>query len=423
MLAAITLTGGDSTDLHDHDRVSGGETARVRERCSETLARNWTSGERDGVEFAYTCPSPQRYRWQWYWDSCYCAIVWRRFDRDRARNELCTLLRAAREDGFIGHTIFWDGPVRGVRRLYYNVVDDDDLTTATIQPPMLAWAWRAAVGDPAREPRIVAHHEWVRRARDLEGDGLLWLLQPDESGLDASPQFDPIWGYRAQGLPGFLELVHRNRRLGFEIAAVRDDGGPVVCEVLTNVLHGLSELALGRPSLTAALVARLYEERAGLFLPVATPAPAERIPVTWSALAPLALPDLPEAIGRRLVEEHLLSPRFWTAVAPPSVATDEESFSLNEHTLGLRRYWRGPTWVNSAWLIWLGLVRLGYGEQAQTLAGAIQRAVLQSGLREFYNPHDGRGMGAREFAWSALALELAEPDEAARESHLASRRA
>jgi len=116
MLAAITLTGGDSTDLHDHDRVSGGETARVRERCSETLARNWTSGERDGVEFAYTCPSPQRYRWQWYWDSCYCAIVWRRFDRDRARNELCTLLRAAREDGFIGHTIFWDGPVRAAHR-------------------------------------------------------------------------------------------------------------------------------------------------------------------------------------------------------------------------------------------------------------------------------------------------------------------
>ena len=40
--------------------------------------------------------------------------------------------------------------------------------------------------------------------------------------------------------------------------------------------------------------------------------------------------------------------RFWTAVAPPSVATDEPSYSLEEHTLGLRRYWRGPTWINSA---------------------------------------------------------------------------
>jgi hypothetical protein len=391
---------------------------RVRELARGTLASNWTEGEREGMPFAFTRPSPERYPWQWYWDSCFHAIVWRRFDPERSRRELCTLLAAAREDGFIGHTIFWQSPVRGVRRLYYNVLDDDDFTTATIQPPMLAWAWRAAVGDPAAEPAIVAHHAFVRGERDLEGDGLLWLLAPDESGLDASPQFDPIWRQRAQGLPGFLELVHRNRRLRFRISAVRDAGGPLVCEVVTNVLHALSELALGRPSLTPALVERLYDERSGVFLPQAWPPCEERIPLTWSALAPLALPDLPEAIGRRLVEEHLLSERFWTPVAPPSVATDEPSFSLREHALGVRRYWRGPTWVNSGWLLWLGLVRLGYEEHARRLADGIGRAVQRGGLREFYDPWDGHGMGAVDFGWSALALEMLEPDPAASRSYL-----
>jgi hypothetical protein len=385
----------------------------------ETLACNWTTGEREGVQFAYTRPSPERYRWQWYWDSCFSAIVWRRFDHDRSRRELTTLLAAAREDGFIGHTIFWESPLGGVRRLYYNVLDDDAFMTATIQPPMLAWAWRAAVGDPASEPAIVAHHDFVRRERDLEGDGLLWLLQPDESGLDASPQFDPIWRHRAQGLPGFVELVHRNRRLGFRISAVRDAGGPVVCEVLTNVLHCLSELALGRPSLTPALIERPYDEEKGLFLPHAWPVCLERIPLTWAALSPLALPDLPEQIGRRLVEKHLLSERFWTPVAPPSVATDEPSFSLREHALGVRRYWRGPTWVNSAWLLWLGLVRLGYDEHARRLARGVGGAVARGGLREFYGPFDGRGAGATDFAWSSLAVELLELDPGARESHLA----
>ncbi len=49
--------------------------------------------------------------------------------------------------------------------------------------------------------------------------------------------------------------------------------------------------------------------------------------LTWAALAPLALPDLPEEIGRRLVEEHLLSAReFLTPVAPPSVAASEPSY-------------------------------------------------------------------------------------------------
>ena len=379
----------------------------LRDRCRQVLEGNWNAGERDdGVSFAYTCPSPERYRWQWYWDSCFAAIAWRHLDPSRSRAELETLLAAARPDGFIGHTIFWEAPLRGPRALFYNVIHRDDAMTATIQPPALAFAWSVAVGDPAREPRIVAHHEAISAQRDLEGDGLLWILQPDESGLDASPQFDPIWRHRAQGLPGFLELVWRNRERGFRIDAVRADRDPVVCEVLTNVIHGLSRLALGLPSITPALIARLYDEASGLFLPAVTPAIDERIPITWAALSPLALPDLPAQIGHRLVEYLLDERRFWTALAPPAVALDEPSFSMREHFDGLRRYWRGPTWVNSAWLLWRGLVRLGYEEQAAAIARAITETLAREGLREFYDPHDGRGMGAKDFAWSALALEL-----------------
>jgi hypothetical protein len=241
---------------------------------------------------------------------------------------------------------------------------------------------------------------------------LLWLLQPDESGLDASPQFDPIWGRRAQGLPGFLELVRRNREREFRIEAVRADGDPVVCEVLTNVIHGLSRLALGLPSITPALIARCYDERSGLFLPAAVPEPSERVPVTVAALSPLALPDLPDEIGHRLAEYLFDERRFWAAVPPPSVALDESSFSLEEHFNGLRRYWRGPTWINSAWLLWRGIVRLGYDEQADALARALTETVSREGLREFYDPRDGRGMGAENFAWSALALELLDPHNA-----------
>jgi mannosylglycerate hydrolase MGH1-like protein len=384
----------------------------LEQRCRETLERSWTVGERDGVSFAYTRPSPERYRWQWYWDSCFAAIAWRHFDPARSRAELETLLAAARPDGFIGHTIFWDHRLEGPRVLFYNVIHLDDPMTSTIEPPALAFAWRVAVGDPALEPRVVAHHRAVSAQRDLEGDGLLWILQPDESGLDASPQFDPIWHERAQGLPGFVDLVRRNREREFRIDAVQADGDPVVCEVMTNVLHGLSRLALGLPSITPALVAGLYDEQSGLFWPVAQPAPKERIPLTWTALAPLALPDLPEEIGRRLVEYLLDEQRFWTAVAPPAVSLDEPAFSLKEHFGDLRRYWRGPTWVNSAWLVWRGMVRLGYEQQAAALARTITDTVSREGLREFYDPHDGRGMGAQDFAWSALALELLDPDNA-----------
>ena len=48
-----------------------------------------------------------------------------------------------------------------------------------------------------RFPRSCASTSGSRRNRDLDGDGLIWIVQPDESGLDDSPQFDPIWGGRA----------------------------------------------------------------------------------------------------------------------------------------------------------------------------------------------------------------------------------
>jgi len=384
---------------------------RATEIAERVLRQNWLEGERDGVPYAYTRPSPTRYPWQWYWDSCFAAIVWRRFDPGRARTELESLLAAQREDGFVGHTIFWDRPVSLTRLPFYNVSSRHSLQTGTIQPPLLAWAWRLAVGDPAEEPRIAAQAEWLAANRDLEGDGLLWIVQPDESGLDASPKFDPVWGRRANGQIGFPCLVRRNRRLGFDARRIDAHGGPLLCETLVNTFWSLSLQALGRPSATPALVERLWDERRGLFLDEVRPGGARPGVVTWAALAPLALPDLPEAIGRRLVEEHLLNrEEFLTPVAPPSVSVAEPSYEPDGGRGPIRRYWRGPTWVNSAWMVWLGLRRLGYEQEANRLAAGLIGAVEREGLREYYDPRTGKGLGAKDFAWSALATELANPE-------------
>jgi hypothetical protein len=379
--------------------------------AERVLRGNWLEGEREGTRFAYTRPSPTRYPWQWYWDSCFAAIAWRHFDPARSRLELESLLAAQREDGFIGHTIFWDRAVSLSRLPFYNVASRRAFQTETIQPPLLAWAWRIAVGDPGAEPRIGAQVEWLMKNRDLERDGLLWIIQPDESGLDASPKFDEVWGRRADGRIGFPCLVRRNRRLGFDAARIREAGGPLLCEVLVNTFWSLSLQALGLPSATPALVDRLWDEGRGLFVDEAEPGGLRPRTITWASLAPLALPDLPEEIGRRLVEEHLLSPReFATPVAPPSVAASEPSYEPGGGRGPIRRYWRGPTWANSAWMVWLGLRRLGYEEEAARLTEGLFGAVEREGLREYYDPRDGNGLGAEDFAWSALVAEMADPD-------------
>ena len=293
--------------------------------------------------------------------------------------------------------------------------------TASIQPPALAWAWRIAVGDPADVPGIVRQHEWLAANRDLDGDGLIWIVQPDESGLDDSPQFDPIWRGRAHARPGFVPLVRRNRRLRYDLREVVRAGGPVCCEVMTNVLYGLSRLALGQPSLTPAIVDRMYDEDTGLFWPLARPAPSAQAAahVGGAVTARAARPSRARSAGAWSRSTCSTRPGSGCPYPVPSVSADEPSFSLRDSgARGLRRYWRGPTWINSAWLVWLGLVRLGYSDQAADLARRLSELVDASGLREYYNPYTGAGMGTPSFAWSTLVMELTQPDPRATSSYL-----
>jgi len=116
----------------------------------------------------------------------------------------------------------------------------------------------------------------------------------------------------------------------------------------------------------------------------------------------------------------LLDPdRFWLPVPPPSVSATDPTFSTRDaDVIGVRRYWRGPTWINAAWLVWLGLVRLGYRDKADELAERIAGAVRANGLREYYHPRTGQGMGAVHFGWSSLIMEMVDPDPRAPSSYL-----
>ncbi len=381
------------------------------------LEGNWREGDYRGHHYAFSVPSPRSYPWQWYWDSCFHAIVRSRYDPGKAGAELQTLLTAMREDGFIGHTVLWGQPLDLGRAVRYNIASRADLMTSTIQPPILAWAWSLAVGPPAAHPGVrdglERHHGWLREHRDLDGDGLLWLIQPDESGMDASPKFDHVWGLQAQGRPLFPSLIHANRRRGFDARRIQDDGRPVVCEVLTNVVWSLSEQALGRPSPTARLVDRLWDEPAGRFFDdvrhARRPTAGPRRPATWDTLAPLALPDLPDVIADRLIDEVLLAPGFWDGVPLPAVALDDPTHSSRETWWGRHRHWRGPSWVNSAWLVSLGLRRRGRHELADAIASRLTDVVAREGFREYYESLTGRGMGAHDFGWSTLLWELTTP--------------
>jgi glycogen debranching enzyme len=409
-----------STRELDDDRIRA-----LRSHALGVLSSNWREGiAPDGREYAYTCPSPHKYRHQWYWDSCFHAIVWRHFDPRRARAELRTLLRAGDPDGFIPHTAFW-GDAAGWRRAPFYATQSwrGDRGTAHIQTPMLALAWEAVADASPDDPGFATealdalrtHYDWLDRHRDPDGDGLISIVHPDESGLDDSPKYDEVFGWMSHYRPGYFWLVERSRRLGYDSRVIIERYDEHVEDVMVNTLYALSLRALARLSgeqsyaaraerTEQALLDRCWDERAGLFWDLAGRDHHPLRTSTWSSLAPLALPSLPEEIARRLIEEQLLDPRRYGARAGiPSVSMEEPSFRPGWH---LSRCWRGPSWVCTAWLLLPAMRRAGYDAAADRILQTHVGLVERHGFREYYNPLTGDGLGAREFGWSTLLVDL-----------------
>ena len=243
------------------------DAERALAEAERVLRQNWREGERDGHRLRLHRPSPGRYPWQWYWDSCFAAIVWRRFDPDRSRAELESLLAAQRPDGFIGHTIFWDRPVSWIRlRLLQR-----RHRAARCRPRRSSRRCSPGPGGSPSATRPRSRGSAPRptgwpptatsRATACSGSS-----SPTSRGSTPRPSSNRSGDGAPTAASASRCLVERNRRLGFDARRIRDRGGPVLCETLVNTIWSLSLQALGRPSATPALVERLWDERRGLFL-------------------------------------------------------------------------------------------------------------------------------------------------------------
>ena len=78
-----------------------------------------------------------------------------------------------------------------------------------------------------------------------------------------------------------------------------------------------------------------------------------------------------------------------------------------EPAFAARSYWRGPSWPQLDYLLWLGLRRTRQHEAAETVALATVAGATKSGLAEYWDSDDGTGLGAIPQSWAGLALLMA----------------
>ena len=405
----------------------------LEERAAALLEANTRTGEKDGVRYRFTIPAPHAYPFQWFWDSCFHAIVWARFDPVRAADELRALLAWQAENGFLPHVIFWDQSHVRVRPVWHYLESRGipflrkPRTSVYVQPPVLAQALER-IGPPfALEalPAVARFYRYLARERDPDGDGLISIVAQFESGID----YSPAYGDGTTPNP-FAIYFHarrgevQNKLLGFDLERIFRTTDNHHEDVLFNVVYADGLRALARLAavagdaelaswadgtaarVTDALLERCWDDRAGLFFNLDGRSERRVTRRTIISLLPLLLEDLPNDVAARLVE-RLVDPRsFWPRYPVASVALDEPTFTRDHRVWGIRFIWRGPASLNTNWFLAAGLRRHGYDAEADDLASRSRELVERGGFNEFFDPFDGRPVGAADFGWATLAVDL-----------------
>ncbi len=423
----------------------------------------------------YTIPA-EPYPHQWLWDSCFIAIGLRHLDVERAKMEILSLLRGQWSNGMVPHIIFSRGREylrdQSVWRSWVSPFAPDKAKTSGItQPPMLAEAIvRVGQKMPIVErrswyrqvwPNLLSYHQWLYRERDPHGEGLVLQIHPWETGLDDNP----AWMSELQNhlLPPWIRVIkaikldyviglfrrdtrhipHGQRLTTIEALALFDAQRRLrrkaynTADILDHSLFAVEDLAFNSiliransqlleiaktinaevpkelrhsMELTVEAFEQLWDPYTEMYYPrdfvthrlLKEPSVASLLPLYAGCISK----ERAATLVKLIENEHLFGPAFPVPSTP-----------LNSPWFNAERYWQGPTWFNTNWMIVDGLRRYGYHHHAEVLTESMLELVKDHGCYEYFNPLNGHPLGAAHFSWTAaLTVDLIGPSK--KEKHV-----
>ena len=390
----------------DDATTAGGVSAERRASARSVLDAQWR-------EPGFTCPNSTTYPWLWLWDSCFHSIVWAELgDADRAVAELTTALSGQFADGFVPHLLYLDGN----RELdgFWGAEGTSSITQPPIYGHTVAELRRRGVHlERDVVDRAVAGIEFLLDRRRRSAGGLVELVHPWESGCDHSPRWDDlivpgatvvdpydeaVWFARKGEL---LDTVHRSA----SGSPLWNDAFAVGSVMFTSVLafcagelaDTLDDSALRQAAdqLVDALGNRWDPGRRTWIDDGVTSSGSGRIR-TVEALLPLLVERDPQVVDDA-VDELVDPTAFGGEFGPAQVHRDEAT-----HRRG--SYWRGPSWPQLDYLLWVALRRAGRGDVATSIAVASGDGAWRSGWAEYWDPDDAAPGGAAPQSWSTLPI-------------------
>jgi hypothetical protein len=431
----------------------------VIDACKEVLAKNQRGD--------YTVPAGNLYPHQWLWDSCFIAIGLANYDIERAKKEVLSLLRGQWANGMLPNMIFLNGDAHKRDRNMWQskrspYAPDNVATSGITQPPMLAEAI-VHIGSklPKLErrmwyqttyPALLSYHEWLYRERDPHEEGLVLLIHPWESGLDNTPPWinqlrmhhTPWWvgivkksgadklinllrrdtlhvapGQRISNIEALLyyDVVRRLRRKNWDIDGILNRSEFAVQDLTFNCIflrahehlktiakttgYDLPDWLIERAHVgKKAVQETLWDGFSGQFYSRNFVTHKLIKEPSIATLMPLYAGTVNEAQEASLLRLIRSKDNFATAYPLPSVPVSYSWY--NEFG-----YWQGPVWVNTNWLIYDSLIRLGHTDEANHIARKSVELVNTSGVYEYFSAKSGLPAGAKNFSWTAaLTIDL-----------------
>lgn len=427
---------------------------------SDTLLEQATSVLKQNDRGLYTIPAHGLYPHQWLWDSCFTALGWRHIDLERAKMEVLSLLRGQWKNGMIPHMIFTPGRLyqrdHNIWRSWVSPFAPDDVFTSGVtQPPMLAEAV-VRIGEKMTlverrswyrqvYPNLLRYHQWLYADRDPHGEGLTLQIHPWETGLDNSPTWMSElhghllpWWIRAlrkthlETVTGWFrrdthfvprsqrftntdalalyDVQRRLRRKQYDIDKILDHSLFAIEDLAFNSIfiranEHLLEIAksirkevpkdlLHSIGLTRKSLEELWDPYTEQYYPrdfvthrlITVPSVAALLPLYAGTISK----ERAAVLVKMLENEHIFGPPY----PAPSVP-------LNSPWFNPERYWQGPSWFNTNWLIADGLRRYGYKDHADALVEGSLELVKAGHFNEYFNPLNGAPLGAPNFSWTA----------------------
>lgn len=318
-------------------------------------------------------PAPS-YKAAYLWDTAFISQIWMYWDPNIAQELIKYLMRFQEKNGLVHHEVF-------------------ELLIAPLpmnhtQPPLLAWAtWR--IFERSQDQNFLRgaygplkkYHQWLLKNR-RHPDGLYFWYHPYESGIDNSPRFSNA-SESIKADTRHMAAVDLSSYMAMSMEALAK---------MARVL-GLSDEAQDFEAqyqdLKLKINALLWDARDGLYYDWDYDRGDFVRFNTISGLTPLVA-GVATNEQAQILRNRIMDPNQYNTLIPfPSVAKNDPSYSKD--------MWRGPVWINMAYLGVKGLDRYGYHAEASDLARRIALGIYttyqnEGHIFEFYDPerHDIR---------------------------------